>query len=144
MQCFGLSFSANVSGLGPVSPKIRKLFPKANFKIKTCWIVVQFLAHKPVSFASLTDSFIVSLSTLLKLWSWMKTQQHKIAFRARKVSRSGACFSNVPITLRPESCFMLAVFFSFFLFLFIYLFIFLNIPLLIIIFTCQLSMLSPR
>ena len=84
--------------------------PKANFKIKTCWIEVQFLAHKAVSFASLTDSFIVSLSKLLKLWSWMKTQQHKIAFPAWKVTRSGACFSNVPITFRPESCFMFAVF----------------------------------
>ena len=25
--------------------------PKANFKIKTCWIVAQFLAHKPVNVA---------------------------------------------------------------------------------------------
>ena len=25
---------------------------KANFEIKTCWIVAQFLAHKPVNFAS--------------------------------------------------------------------------------------------
>jgi len=31
---------------------------KANFKIKTCWIVAQFLAHKPVNFASLTDRCI--------------------------------------------------------------------------------------
>ena len=38
--------------------------PKANFKIKTFWIVVQFLAHKPVSFASLIYSFIVSFSKL--------------------------------------------------------------------------------
>ena len=35
---------------------------KANFKIKTCWIVVHFLAHKLVNFALLTDSFILSFS----------------------------------------------------------------------------------
>ena len=45
--------------------------PKANFKFKTCWIAAQFLGHKPVNFASFTDSFIVLLSKLLKLWSWM-------------------------------------------------------------------------
>ena len=33
--------------------------PKANFKITTFWKVAQFLSHKPVTFASLTDSFIV-------------------------------------------------------------------------------------
>ena len=43
--------------------------PKVNFKIKTFVIVAQFLAHKPVNFASLTDSFFVSLSELLKLES---------------------------------------------------------------------------
>ena len=41
------------------------------FKIKTCWTVAQFLAHKPVNFALLTDSFIVPLLKFLKLWSWM-------------------------------------------------------------------------
>ena len=47
-----------------VSPKARKLFgPESKFKIKTCWMVAQFLAHKPVNSASLTrDSFIVSFS----------------------------------------------------------------------------------
>ena len=49
--------------------------PNSNFKIKTCWIVAQFIAHKPVNFASLTDSFIVSFSKLLKLWFWMQTRQ---------------------------------------------------------------------
>ena len=49
--------------------------PKVNFKIKTFVIVAQFLAHKPVNFASLTDSFIVSLSELLKLESWIHTRQ---------------------------------------------------------------------
>ena len=29
----------------------------------------QFLAHKPVNYVSLTDSFIVLFSKLLKLWS---------------------------------------------------------------------------
>ena len=42
--------------------------PKVNFKIKTSWIVAQFLAHKPVNLASLTDSLIVLFfSELLKL-----------------------------------------------------------------------------
>ena len=33
--------------------------PKGNFEIKTCYIAVQFLAHKPVNFASFTNSCIV-------------------------------------------------------------------------------------
>ena len=45
--------------------------PKANFKIKTCWIIAQFLAHKPVNLVSLIDSFIVLFSNRLKLWSWI-------------------------------------------------------------------------
>ena len=46
--------------LGPVSRKTGNFSgPKANFKITTCWKVAQFLSHKPVTFASLTDSFIV-------------------------------------------------------------------------------------
>ena len=49
--------------------------PKPNFEIKTSWIAAKFLAHKLVNFASLTDSFIVSFSKLLKLWSWMQTRQ---------------------------------------------------------------------
>ena len=32
--------------------------PKANYKVKTCWMVALFLAQKPVNFASLTDSLI--------------------------------------------------------------------------------------
>ena len=32
---------------------------KAIFKIKTCRIVVQFLAHQPVNFAFLTDSLVI-------------------------------------------------------------------------------------
>ena len=43
------------------------LSPSAYFKIKTCSIVAQFLAHKPVNFASLTDSFIVSFSNYWNL-----------------------------------------------------------------------------
>ena len=54
--------------------------PKANFEIKTCLIVVaQFLANKAASLALLlfwvTDSFIVSISKLMKLWSWMQRRQ---------------------------------------------------------------------
>ena len=48
---------------------------KANFEIKTFWIVAQCLAHKSVNLASLTDNFIVPLSKLLKLWSWVQTRQ---------------------------------------------------------------------
>ena len=33
--------------------------PKVKFEIKTCWIVAQFLAHKPVNFTSWTDDFIL-------------------------------------------------------------------------------------
>ena len=43
--------------------------PKADFEIKACWIVTEFETHKPVSFALLTDTFIVSICKLLKLWS---------------------------------------------------------------------------
>ena len=48
---------------------------KANFKTKTGWIVPQFLAHKPVNFALLTDTFIISFSKLLEPWSWMQTHK---------------------------------------------------------------------
>ena len=94
------------------------LGPKANFEIQTCWIVAQFLAYKPVNFASLTDSFYVLFSKLLKIWSWMQTQQTKNSFPARKVTetfekqsrltfslsdkRSGSeircCETNLPVT----------------------------------------------
>ena len=44
--------------------------PKANPIVKTGWIAGQFLAHKPVNFASLTDRFIlISFSKLLEPWS---------------------------------------------------------------------------
>jgi len=48
---------------------------KANFEIKTFWIVAQCLAHKSVNLASLTDNFIVPFSKLFKLWSWVQTRQ---------------------------------------------------------------------
>ena len=55
-----------VDNPGPVSRKAQKHFgPKANFRIKTCWIVAQFLAKKPDSLLqSLTDSFTVPFSKL--------------------------------------------------------------------------------
>ena len=55
-----------VDNPGPVSRKAQKHFgPKANFRIKTCWIVAQFLAQKPDSLLqSLTDSFTVPFSKL--------------------------------------------------------------------------------
>ena len=61
--------------------------PKANFKMKTCWIVAQFLAHKQVNFASLIDSFIVLFSNRLKLWSWMQKQQTQNSFPGPKRCR---------------------------------------------------------
>ena len=65
-----ISFS-KLSALSPVDPVSRKasnfLGQKANFDIKTCWIVAQFQAHKLVNFGSLTDSFIVSFSKLLSV-----------------------------------------------------------------------------
>ena len=43
---------------GPFLERPRNfLDSKLKVKIKTCWTVAQFLAHKPVNFASLTDSF---------------------------------------------------------------------------------------
>ena len=81
--------------------------PKANFEIETCWIVAQFLSHKPANFASLTERFIISFSKLLKLWSWMQTCKHKIGFQARKVIGTfekrapGARFLKVPIINGP-------------------------------------------
>ena len=58
--------------------------PKESFKIKICWIVPQFLAHETIKIASFTDSLlIVSLyyfQMLLKLWSWMQTQQTQNSF----------------------------------------------------------------
>ena len=72
----------------PVSRKTWKLFGlRANFKIKTCWIVPQFLAHKPIKIASFADSFIVLFSKLLKLWSWMQTQQTQNSFPGPKSYR---------------------------------------------------------
>ena len=46
--------------------------------------VWQFIAHKPVSFASLTDSFIMSFSELLEPWSWMQTRQTRNSFSGPK------------------------------------------------------------
>ena len=61
--------------------------PKANFIIKTCWIVAEFQAHNPVNFASLTDSFIASLSKFETLISNTNMANRKLtAFRARKAT----------------------------------------------------------
>ena len=50
-------------------------------------MVAQFLAHKPFSFISVADSFIVLFSKLLKLWSEMKTQQIQNSFPGPKSYR---------------------------------------------------------
>ena len=65
--------------LGPFLEKLGNFSgAKANFEIKPGWIVAQFLAQKLVNFASFTDSFIVSFSKLVKLWSWMQTRPTNI------------------------------------------------------------------
>ena len=53
--------------------------------MKTYWMVAKFLAHRPASSASLTDSSIVSFSTLL-IDLECKHGKHKTAFRSRKVT----------------------------------------------------------
>ena len=58
---------------------------KANFEIKTRWIVTQFLAHNPVNFASVT---IISLYHFQNYWNFdleCKHGKHHTAFQARKV-----------------------------------------------------------
>ena len=77
-----------ISTVRPVSRKAGNLSsPKANFVVKTCWIVAQFVAHKAVNFASLNVNFIVRFSKLLKLWSWMQTRQTKNRFSGPKSYR---------------------------------------------------------
>ena len=59
--------------------------PKENFIVKTGWIAAQFLAHKPVNCASLTDRFIlISFSKLLEPWSWMQTRRRRNSFTGPK------------------------------------------------------------
>ena len=64
---------------------------KANFKLKTCWKVAQFLANKPLNFASLTDTFITSFSKLSTLkYIEYQHKKHKTALRGwnRNFSRN--------------------------------------------------------
>ena len=72
---------------------------KTNFEIKTCWIVPQFPAQKPVNFASLSDSFIVPFSKLLKLWSWMQTRQTKNSFPGPEKLPGLSRYGPRPVTL---------------------------------------------
>ena len=77
--------NGSCSSRGPFPKRLRNVSgSKANFKIKTYWIVSQFLAHKPAKFASLTDSFVVSLSKLVDLE--FKHGKHKTAFRVQNVT----------------------------------------------------------
>ena len=72
---------------GSISQKNRKLLrPKANVKIKTCWIVAQFLAPKPVQVALLTDSFIVLFQNYWNFNLNCKHGKHKTAFGTWKVT----------------------------------------------------------
>ena len=59
-------------------------------------MVAKFLAHKPASSASLTDSSIVSFSTLL-IDLECKHSEHKTAFRARKVTGTSEKQASVQI-----------------------------------------------
>ena len=75
--------------------------PEANFKIQTCWIAAQFLAHKLVNFASLTDSFIQ------KYWNFdleCKRGKHKAAFRAWEVTGWGLFLESPGNFSGPKSC----------------------------------------
>ena len=59
--------------------------PKAKFEIKKTswqWIVAQFFSHKPVNFASLTDSFFVSFQNYWNFDFECKHGQLETAFRA--------------------------------------------------------------
>ena len=58
------------------------LGPKEIFKIKTCWIVAQCLAHKP----SLIDRFIALFSNYWNFDLESKHNKQKTAFRARTVT----------------------------------------------------------
>ena len=61
--------------LGRRGPFLKRLGnfpgPKANFKVKTCWILAQFLAHKPVNFVSFSK--------------WCKQGKHKQLSRPEKL-----------------------------------------------------------
>ena len=57
----------------------------------------QVLAHKPVSFASLTYSVTVLFSKLLKLWSWMQTQQTQNSFPGLKSYQTEQAPGNVDL-----------------------------------------------
>ena len=70
--------------LRPLSRKARNFSgPKANFKIKICSIVAQF-GHKPVNFASLTDSFVLTFSNYWTSDLEYKRGKQKAAFWAQK------------------------------------------------------------
>ena len=85
----------------PISWKARGNFSgtKANFEIKLRWIVPQFLAHKPVNFASLTDSFFVSFQNYWIFDLKCKHCKHKTAFRTRKVTGTFEKWASAPTPL---------------------------------------------
>ena len=58
---------------------------KANFKSKTYWIVAQFIAHKPVSCASLTDSFKIIETLMLSANTAYKRDHKTVQVRAQKL-----------------------------------------------------------
>ena len=70
--------------------------PNANFVIKTWCIIAQFLANKPVHFASLTltDTFIVSFSKFIDTVI-MNANRANI----KELFGPGARFSKVPVPL---------------------------------------------
>ena len=64
----GQNPSQTLRHLEPVFREAWKFF-------KPCWTLAQVLAHKPVNFASWTNTFYLSLSELLEPWFWMQTLQ---------------------------------------------------------------------
>ena len=98
-------FRNDMGFLGPISQDIRPrnfLGLKANFKTQTCWIVPQFLAHKPVNFASLTDNFILLFSKLLKLWS-CRVQRKSFLQLAIRASWSKHLLAQTSFQLAPTT-----------------------------------------
>ena len=93
-------FQAKISGTQTRGPFLKGpanfLGPKTNFKIQTCWIGSTVASPQTVNCASLSDSFIVLFSKLLKPWSGMQTQQTQNSFPSRikwsALKNINACF----------------------------------------------------
>ena len=75
---------------------------KANFKIKTSWIVAQFLAHKPVNVALLSDSFSYHFQNYWNFDLACKRGKHKQLFEPQQLpglSRNGSQVTDITIMI---------------------------------------------